>query len=383
MARAVYELVAQQDAKTDAETDVELGESAGGTSLKERHAARSSLETIGLDRPTEGRPGSVALSKAPPQQCSPCGAARILGSCMMFLVVGLVLLSYVPMMHFYADGSATGSIVLLIFHVLIVLTLVSYFQTALTDPGTVPLGWHARVAKMEHPPYRKCGRCGYFKPPRSHFDSVTRRLVLNMDHYCPWVNNCVGFFNRKFFIQFVGYAFVTCFFASLALYLVIRDDSVPGLRIHSGVIKSTSFNKKDGRMSPGGSGIGDDDKSAILDMLGLGSFGLSMMTLLGAIIDGVFTFSLSIFFSAHMWLTFRNQTTIEGNYASRPYRLSRGENFRQVFGAKPLYWFLPLYGDGPVGDGVHWPRADGTWDGLTEEVDSPATAGMGPGVQVV
>jgi len=26
-----------------------------------------------------------------------------------------------------------------------------------------------------------------YKPPRSHFDSITQRLVLNMDHFCPWV----------------------------------------------------------------------------------------------------------------------------------------------------------------------------------------------------
>jgi hypothetical protein len=28
------------------------------------------------------------------------------------------------------------------------------------------------------------------KPPRSHYDHVTRTLVLNMDHYCPWMFNC-------------------------------------------------------------------------------------------------------------------------------------------------------------------------------------------------
>jgi palmitoyltransferase len=28
------------------------------------------------------------------------------------------------------------------------------------------------------------------KPPRSHYDHVTRALVLNMDHYCPWMFNC-------------------------------------------------------------------------------------------------------------------------------------------------------------------------------------------------
>ncbi len=27
------------------------------------------------------------------------------------------------------------------------------------------------------------------KPPRAHFDSVTKALVLNMDHYCPWMFN--------------------------------------------------------------------------------------------------------------------------------------------------------------------------------------------------
>jgi DHHC palmitoyltransferase len=27
------------------------------------------------------------------------------------------------------------------------------------------------------------------KPPRSHYDHVTRSLVLNLDHYCPWMFN--------------------------------------------------------------------------------------------------------------------------------------------------------------------------------------------------
>ena len=27
----------------------------------------------------------------------------------------------------------------------------------------------------------------------------------------------------------------------------------------------------------------------------------------------------------------------------------------QVFGTNAWLWFLPLYGGGPAGDGVHWP----------------------------
>ena len=34
-----------------------------------------------------------------------------------------------------------------------------------------------------------CERSKLPKPPRSHFDHVTRTLVLNLDHYCPWMFN--------------------------------------------------------------------------------------------------------------------------------------------------------------------------------------------------
>ena len=35
------------------------------------------------------------------------------------------------------------------------------------------------------------------KPPRSHFDHASRDLVLNMDHFCPWMANCIGYFNYR------------------------------------------------------------------------------------------------------------------------------------------------------------------------------------------
>eukprot|EP00435_Cladocopium_sp_Y103_P065212 s251_g27.t1 len=55
-----------------------------------------------------------------------------------------------------------------------------------------------------------CVQCDTFRPKRAHHCKTCRACVLEMDHHCPWVNNCVGRRNHKFFILFVGYAWLAC-----------------------------------------------------------------------------------------------------------------------------------------------------------------------------
>ena len=127
--------------------------------------------------------------------------------------------------------------------VLLALLLAAYAQAALVPPGTPPQSWIASQRQKPDGNVRMCRRSMLPKPPRAHYCSVTHRLVLNMDHYCPWVANTIGFYNRRFFLQLLLYSVLFLVYALAAISAVqpsLRCRSTDAPRLSSSSTTRTS-----------------------------------------------------------------------------------------------------------------------------------------------
>ncbi|XP_011335754.1 palmitoyltransferase ZDHHC15B isoform X5 [Ooceraea biroi] len=259
--------------------------------------------------------------------------------------------AYVVQLCYYTiDSYAQKAIYLLFFHILILMFLWSYWQTVYTNLMPVPDKFKIPDVEMEKlqqaeteevqrlilerfaqdlpvtnrtikGAMRFCEKCQLIKPDRAHHCSVCGTCVLKMDHHCPWVNNCVGFHNYKFFMLFLAYALIYCIFitaTSLQYFIQFWKGELDGM----------------------------------------GRFHLLFLFFVAL----MFAVSLTSLFCYHCYLVVHNRSTLEA-FRTPMFRtgkdkdgfsLGKYNNFQEVFGDNSRLWFLPVFSS--FGDGVNFPE---------------------------
>jgi len=236
-----------------------------------------------------------------------------------------------------ADEVSRGIYESCIFHVITCGVLYCLAKCILTNAGTIPddQGWELGadedadaepgVREKKHTGERRhCKWCLKFKPDRCHHCRVCGVCVLRMDHHCPWVYNCIGFRNHKYFFLLLTYAAI--------------DLIVVNFTMFDSVWWSTRT---------------DVNISTMIALI----FGETLATFLMVLILA--------FLSFHFWLLSKAMTTVEfcekslkkSSYDTSVYSQGWYDNVCNILGPKPHFWLLPF--SLPGGDGMTWGKSFG------------------------
>jgi hypothetical protein len=244
-------------------------------------------------------------------------------------------LHIVPMLNRESTRSR-GMAEACVFNILVGLMSICYARCLLTPPGGIPdreedpgweyVGQDGRPSQMREGlvetkrdgQRRHCKWCAKYKPDRCHHCRVCRMCVLKMDHHCPWIYNCVGFKNFKYFFLLVLYSTLVCHMIVWTMMIDVINCAL------------------------------EPQNYSFMTVFG---------TLFGESLAGLMGFLLTGFLAFHIHLMIKNMTTIEfceksrrPNFDTDIYNLGILDNVKSVLGDNPLLWLFPV--SPPSGDGM-------------------------------
>lgn len=296
------------------------------------------------DRPSS--PSSLATS-LPTELCSSSSCAQLRMSISLAIFVFEAIIYNVVFLGKILPVLGMEVLVppyFMIFNTFLSLTLWSFLQAHLREPGVVPQRWlnfalsagkslPIEVARAEWQPglATLCMKCRVPRPERAHHCHICDKCVLRMDHHCPWINNCVGFHNYKFFLLLVIYSGVTLFFTLVTSFPAF-------VRCLDGLLWEQLGAMWEVR----------------LELYVVITFCIfEILAVVVALMVGVLLY-------AHLPLASLNITTIEDNFTNMANPYDQGSamaNLVQVLGSFGPDWFVPVSPWRPLSDGITFARS--------------------------
>jgi hypothetical protein len=152
-----------------------------------------------------------------------------------------------------------------------------------------------------------------------------------MDHHCPWIYNCVGFKNYKYF-------FLLLFYCSLTLNFIVFNMV---WTVQRAIVTDAHF-------------------AEMFFVL----FGETLATFFAILITGFWIFHIQLMIRAMSTIEFCEKSLPKSGeskpWTGSPYDLGCYENVKQCLGDNPLFWLLPF--NPPSHDGLTFASTDSQAD---------------------
>jgi len=138
---------------------------------------------------------------------------------MLFVICGGVWAVY-PIV--FSVSKFCGIFHCMVTAILALCTITSYCLASFKSAGAptnIRWGSYPMVGKSDLESYTFCTYCNKPKPPRAHHCRSCKMCVVDMDHHCPFIGNCVGASNHQAFVIFLISVVISCAYAaSMTIY---------------------------------------------------------------------------------------------------------------------------------------------------------------------
>lgn len=244
----------------------------------------------------------------------------------VYIIIITVFYSFSQNYTFNNNNTNIDYIIIPLFYINAIMVIICHTLAMWSNPGEINIQPYSEIetaptTNTQNDPLF-CKKCNGSRPERSHHCKVCKKCIMKMDHHCPWIANCVGMWNIKYFYLFLFYATMGDLIAAICLYSkFLETDMTEKLKNH---------------------------KVASIIELFL-AFREPLVLFIGTLCAIAMTVSIGFLFVIQTINLIHDVTTLESLFElkkkSGKSLKEKYENFKAVMGDKFYLWFIPVRHD--------------------------------------